>query len=187
MHYFSIFALVPLYVSIVHAGITAFSGSSCDGNVGNNVPCDGSCHAFDDRHSFRVDSGTGTHCVTMFAAAGCPSGQQTFTFTGQNGQCTNVNTGTNVRSFLCAPNNNCLRPAVASDSLLSAGTTTTMYYVLWLFLRVAGQSVYNEAIQMLLNYDADLILFGAGAVSPRQTLSEPTDKRDRRPHYKLQA
>lgn len=44
-------ALAP---QVAQAGITAFSGSSCDGNAGLNVPCDGSCHKFDDRHSFRV-------------------------------------------------------------------------------------------------------------------------------------
>lgn len=38
----------------VQANIRAFSGSSCNGAAGNSVPCDGSCHAFDDRHSFRV-------------------------------------------------------------------------------------------------------------------------------------
>ncbi|KAI0762439.1 hypothetical protein C8Q74DRAFT_151987 [Fomes fomentarius] len=100
-----------LYVAIVHAGITGFSGNTCDGAVGLNVPCDGSCHSFDTRHSFRVDGGSGDHCVTMFEGAGCPNdhGGTAFmhTFVNQNGQCTNVNTGTPILSFLCSPNNIC--------------------------------------------------------------------------------
>ncbi|EIW52688.1 uncharacterized protein TRAVEDRAFT_75025 [Trametes versicolor FP-101664 SS1] len=93
------------------AGVTAFSGGSCDGDAGLDVPCDGSCHQFDERHSFRVDGGTGTHCVTVFVDPGCPRDamgfEQSF-FKSQTGQCTNVNTGTNARSFLCAPDSTCL-------------------------------------------------------------------------------
>ncbi len=48
-----LFTLAP---QVAQAGITAFSGSQCDGNAELNVPCDGSCHKFDDRHSFRVRS-----------------------------------------------------------------------------------------------------------------------------------
>ncbi|OJT11894.1 hypothetical protein TRAPUB_11540 [Trametes pubescens] len=101
-------ALAP---QMAQAGITAFSGSSCDGDVGLDVPCDGSCHQFDERHSFRVDSGTGTHCVTVFEDPDCPRDGMGFHqafFEGQTGQCTNVNIGTNVRSFLCAPDDTCL-------------------------------------------------------------------------------
>lgn len=36
--------------------ITAFTGQACDGDVGGNVTCDGSCHTFGARHSFRVRS-----------------------------------------------------------------------------------------------------------------------------------
>lgn len=36
------------------ATIVAFSGSVCDGSVGNTVQCDGSCHQFSGRHSLRV-------------------------------------------------------------------------------------------------------------------------------------
>ncbi|KAI0820079.1 hypothetical protein BC628DRAFT_1331343 [Trametes gibbosa] len=97
-------ALAP---QVAHAGVTAFSGSNCDGNVGLNVPCDGSCHKFDDRHSFRVDSGTGDHCVTVFVDEGCPSDGQGFPLPHQEGQCQNVNTGTNIRSFLCSKDTFC--------------------------------------------------------------------------------
>ncbi|TFK92497.1 hypothetical protein K466DRAFT_222808 [Polyporus arcularius HHB13444] len=113
------------------AGITAYSGSSCDGDVGLNVPCDGSCHKFDDRHSFRVrpfllpagrafldddfidgdhvqvDSGTGDHCVTVFEDPGCPADGIGHPLPHQTGQCQNVNTGTNVRSFLCSKDTFC--------------------------------------------------------------------------------
>lgn len=116
---------------VAQAGITAFSGSSCDGNVGLNVPCDGSCHKFDDRHSFRVrvlplptgmaflegdaadddhlqvDSGTGDHCVTVFPDPGCPGDGIGFPLPHQTGQCQNVNTGTNVRSFSCSKDTFC--------------------------------------------------------------------------------
>lgn len=124
--------LSALGPQVAQAGITAFSGSSCDGNAGLNVPCDGSCHQFDNRHSFRVrifplntsrdflegsfangdhvqvDSGTGDHCVTVFEDEGCPVDGQGAFLAHQTGQCQNVNTGTNVRSFVCAKDSTCL-------------------------------------------------------------------------------
>ncbi|KAL1943641.1 hypothetical protein VTO73DRAFT_4086 [Trametes versicolor] len=95
---------------VAHAGITAFSGNTCDGAAGLNVPCDGSCHQFNGRHSFRVDGGSGGHCVTMFEDPNCPAGAEgrMFTFTNENGGCQNVNTGTGIQSFLCSSNNICL-------------------------------------------------------------------------------
>ena len=53
MRYFA-FVLAALYAANVQAGITAFSGVACDGSAGLNVPCDGSCHSFEGRHSFQV-------------------------------------------------------------------------------------------------------------------------------------
>ncbi|KAI0748357.1 hypothetical protein C8Q80DRAFT_1171452 [Daedaleopsis nitida] len=102
-----VLALLP---QAAHAGITAFSGSNCDVAAGLNVPCDGSCHQFSDRHSFRVDGGSGDHCVSTFEDAGCPAGAEgrMFAFTNENGGCQNVNTGTNIQSFLCSPNNICV-------------------------------------------------------------------------------
>ncbi|EIW55363.1 uncharacterized protein TRAVEDRAFT_51486 [Trametes versicolor FP-101664 SS1] len=102
--------VLALFPQAANAGITAFSGSTCNGAAGLNVPCDGSCHQFDDRHSFRVDGGSGNHCVTAFQDANCPAGARgrQFSFTNQNGGCQNVNTGTNIRSFICSPNNICL-------------------------------------------------------------------------------
>lgn len=47
--------------------------------------------------------------MTMFEDPGCPAGAEgrMFTFTNQNGGCQGVNTGTNIVSFLCSPNNLC--------------------------------------------------------------------------------
>ncbi|KZV83905.1 hypothetical protein EXIGLDRAFT_842590 [Exidia glandulosa HHB12029] len=90
---------VPAY------GFQAFSGSACDGAAGANVACDGSCHAFDNRHSFRADTSGNAHCVAFFVNGGC--GGQRFNFTGQAAQCTNVNTGTNIRSFRCFSGGGC--------------------------------------------------------------------------------
>ncbi|KAI0743010.1 hypothetical protein C8Q80DRAFT_1192048 [Daedaleopsis nitida] len=101
--------LSTLAPQAAQAGITAYSGSQCDGDAGLNVPCDGSCHKFDERHSFRVDSGTGDHCVTVFEGPGCPVGGRSAFLAHQTGQCQNVNTGTNVRSFICAKDAACLR------------------------------------------------------------------------------
>ena len=56
MHFYiaglaTIFAVVSMGPRPVNA-ITAYSGIACDGSAGLNVPCDGSCHSFDGRHSF---------------------------------------------------------------------------------------------------------------------------------------
>lgn len=37
-----------------NADIIAFDGSTCNGAAGDNVPCDGSCHQFTGRESFKV-------------------------------------------------------------------------------------------------------------------------------------
>ncbi|KAI0788031.1 hypothetical protein C8Q74DRAFT_1166719, partial [Fomes fomentarius] len=98
----------------VQAGLTAFSGNACDGSVGNNVPCDGSCHSFDGRHSLVIDGDSSTHCVTMWEVAGCPSAPtgsdplRIHTFEIPSTQCTNINTGTPIESFNCSPNPNCI-------------------------------------------------------------------------------
>ncbi|EIW63970.1 uncharacterized protein TRAVEDRAFT_41393 [Trametes versicolor FP-101664 SS1] len=101
--------MLALAPQAAQAGVTAFSTGTCGGDVGLDVPCDGSCHAFDNRHSFRVDGGSGNHCVTMFEDPGCPAGAEgrMFTFTNQDGGCQGVNTGTNIVSFLCSPSNIC--------------------------------------------------------------------------------
>lgn len=91
-------------IAVTKADIVAFSGSTCDGDEGDNVPCDGSCHDFSNRHSLLLLTG-GTHCVTYFLDSGCEElvGDAELT----EDECTNVNTGTNVVSFICGPNDVC--------------------------------------------------------------------------------
>lgn len=45
----------------------------------------------------------------MFVDAGCPAGAEgrMYSYTGENGQCQNVNTGTNIQSFLCSDSTIC--------------------------------------------------------------------------------
>ncbi|EIW52706.1 uncharacterized protein TRAVEDRAFT_53146 [Trametes versicolor FP-101664 SS1] len=105
------YALVALTLApyTIQTGfITAFTGAACDGDAGGNVTCDGSCHTFGARHSFRVDPGSGPHCMTLYIDAGCLAHSEGFTLTGQEGGCQNVNTGTDIQSFICAPSNICL-------------------------------------------------------------------------------
>jgi hypothetical protein len=49
----SLFSL-SFYAMVVLADISAFSGTACDGDVGADVACDGSCHSFSGRHSFKA-------------------------------------------------------------------------------------------------------------------------------------
>lgn len=107
-------AILALYVCLapvaVNAGITAFSGNNCDGAVGVDVACDGSCIPFSGRHSFRVDAGSGGHCVTFYADSSCPSGGGNGFFPNQDGQCTQVTLGTaSANAFRCVPDENCAR------------------------------------------------------------------------------
>lgn len=123
--------LISLFTRIVLADISAFSGTACDGDVGADVACDGSCHSFSGRHSFEASFGgtsiellnfgqplTDTvnflkvtpsilHCVTTFQNAGCDTLVGVFQSQG-NGECVHVNTGTSVQSFRCAPDNICV-------------------------------------------------------------------------------
>lgn len=87
--------------------MTLFTGQSCTGTATADFACDGTCQRFDGKQSFRVDQGTGQHCITAYVQGGCVTGSEMFTITGQNGQCANVITGTNVFSIRCAPNNLC--------------------------------------------------------------------------------
>lgn len=101
---------ICLQPTFVNAGITAFSGNNCDGGVGADVPCDGRCIAFSGRHSFRVDAGSGGHCVTFYADSSCPSGGGNGFFPNQNGQCTQVTLGTGTANAMrCVQDENCAR------------------------------------------------------------------------------
>lgn len=60
-----------------------------------------------DHYNSGRPGGTGQHCITAYVQGGCVTGSEMFTITGENGQCANVITGTNVFSIRCAPNNLC--------------------------------------------------------------------------------
>ncbi|KAF9477197.1 hypothetical protein BDN70DRAFT_767270, partial [Pholiota conissans] len=97
-----------VFVAFATADIIAFSGNLCDGDAGSDVACDGSCHSFSNRHSFQVSQlATGAHCVTAFENANCDTLVGVFQGQG-NSSCANVNTGTNVQSFICATDDVCV-------------------------------------------------------------------------------
>ncbi|KAJ7246132.1 hypothetical protein B0H12DRAFT_1126913 [Mycena haematopus] len=50
----SIIAAVLIAAMAVKGDIIAWSGDSCNGDEGGNEACDGTCIAFDGRHSFEV-------------------------------------------------------------------------------------------------------------------------------------
>ncbi|KAJ6470953.1 hypothetical protein C8R45DRAFT_1014967 [Mycena sanguinolenta] len=118
MHSFtaSLIAAVLFAATVVKGDFVAFSGETCDGDEGNNVPCDGSCHSFDGRHSFEVVA-DGTHCVAMFEDDGCVG--QIFEFGVEpEGECINVNTGTPIGSFTCSASSTCV--LAEADSITNA-------------------------------------------------------------------
>ncbi|KAJ7829824.1 hypothetical protein B0H13DRAFT_1655465 [Mycena leptocephala] len=84
----SVLVAVLLAAAKVNAqDFAAFTGTACDGNVGLDVACDGTCFDFTGRHSFE-------------ASAGCTS--QDFPFGREvHGACIDVQTGTPVKSFRC--------------------------------------------------------------------------------------
>lgn len=49
--------------------IVAFSGSTCDGDAGDTVQCDGSCHLFGGRHSLLVSLKKTAHTKSRFDKA----------------------------------------------------------------------------------------------------------------------
>ncbi|KAF7293355.1 hypothetical protein MKEN_00837400 [Mycena kentingensis (nom. inval.)] len=81
-----------------NADLRAASGNSCDGDQGEDVPCNGGCFGFSGRHSFVITSGT--HNVVLFSGDGCTGEQFNFGSESQ-GNCINVNTGTSVLSGRC--------------------------------------------------------------------------------------
>ncbi|KAF9564512.1 hypothetical protein CPC08DRAFT_248293 [Agrocybe pediades] len=83
--------------------VVANSGKECDGNEGNTIQCDGSCHSFANRLSLFL-SGSNAHCITYFENNDCT--QLSGLSRVEANTCSNVNTGTQVNSFQCSPNNN---------------------------------------------------------------------------------
>ncbi|KJA16939.1 hypothetical protein HYPSUDRAFT_90981 [Hypholoma sublateritium FD-334 SS-4] len=102
---FTVVSMVAYMAAPGAADIIAFSGTECSGNAGDNVACDGSCHQFTGRESFKVTA-SGQHCVTFFEDTGCNSLIATFPNEG-NSLCSDVNTGTAVGSFRCSANDSC--------------------------------------------------------------------------------
>ncbi|EJD44465.1 hypothetical protein AURDEDRAFT_166556 [Auricularia subglabra TFB-10046 SS5] len=94
----SLVSVATLVAAVPAYAVIAWSGDNCNGAQGADVPCDGSCHDFSGRHSFRAGLGGGA-CVTMWTSGNCQG--QRFNFSNQGNQCTNVNTGTDIRSFYC--------------------------------------------------------------------------------------
>ncbi|KAJ7576644.1 hypothetical protein C8J56DRAFT_799850, partial [Mycena floridula] len=88
----------------------AWSGSSCNGAEGGDVPCGRQCVNFQDRHSFSVSRTNvpagGSHCLSVFFNADCTDEVGLYLNNG-GGNCIGVNTGTNVQSFKCFPGNAC--------------------------------------------------------------------------------
>ncbi|KZV87443.1 hypothetical protein EXIGLDRAFT_773651 [Exidia glandulosa HHB12029] len=117
-HSIALSVLVAI-LAIPACGFQAFSGIACDGDAGLDVPCDGSCHSFESRHSFRADLSGDSHSVAMFINAGCAG--QFFNFFTQATECTNVNTGTHIASFQCFSSS---ADSVSSNSPTSAAAPT---------------------------------------------------------------
>ncbi|KAH9474767.1 hypothetical protein JR316_0013232 [Psilocybe cubensis] len=102
---FSALAVALLFsVSAQAATIVAYSGNTCNGNVGNTVPCDGSCRSFSGRHSLKISGGGPGNCVTVYNKAGCQHERfdQWTSFRLDSGVCRNINTGYGVESFRCS-------------------------------------------------------------------------------------
>ncbi|KAJ7511166.1 hypothetical protein B0H11DRAFT_1845022 [Mycena galericulata] len=94
----SLLVAVLLTIQVNAQNFIAWSGSVCDGDEGLEVPCTGGCGNFQNRHSFEVLNAEGS--VLLFEGTGC-SGEE-FNFGAETpGECINVNTGTNIQSFIC--------------------------------------------------------------------------------------
>ncbi|KAJ7757395.1 hypothetical protein DFH07DRAFT_919668 [Mycena maculata] len=99
MHFtLSLLAAVILAIQVNAQDFIAWSGNDCDGSEGLEVACDGTCFDFSNRHSFEVLNAEGF--VTLFEGADCTG--ESFDFGAETpGECINVNTGTNIQSFIC--------------------------------------------------------------------------------------
>ncbi|KAF8209960.1 hypothetical protein K438DRAFT_1571709 [Mycena galopus ATCC 62051] len=89
---------VLLAIQVNAQTLIAWSGSSCNGAEGLEVPCDGTCFDFTGRHSYEVLGSSAI--VDLFVGSNC--GGQQFTFgPDPPGECINVNTGTSISTFRC--------------------------------------------------------------------------------------
>ncbi|KAJ7912462.1 hypothetical protein B0H13DRAFT_1613566 [Mycena leptocephala] len=94
----SLFTVVVLAIQANAQQIIAFSGDTCNGGQGGEVPCDGTCFDFTGRHSYEIFSSTAT--VSLFSGSDC-TGQEFPFGPDPAGQCINVNTGTAISTFSC--------------------------------------------------------------------------------------
>ncbi|KAF9073075.1 hypothetical protein BDP27DRAFT_1417534 [Rhodocollybia butyracea] len=93
-------AVLHMITSSAAQGFMAWSGDACDGDAGDAVDCINDCGSFSGRHSFKVTDPLGRNiCTTFFVDAGCTGA--TFDFSDPPGLCVNVNTGTDIESFIC--------------------------------------------------------------------------------------
>ncbi|KAJ7926124.1 hypothetical protein B0H13DRAFT_1500537, partial [Mycena leptocephala] len=77
----SLLAVIVLAIQTNAQQIIAFSGDSCNGGQGGEVPCDGTCFDFTGRHSYEVNGAdifSSTATVSLFSGGNC-TGQE-FTF-----------------------------------------------------------------------------------------------------------
>ncbi|KAJ7705278.1 hypothetical protein B0H17DRAFT_920093 [Mycena rosella] len=97
---------ITLYMRAVpsKADVIAWSGDSCNGAEGGDVPCDGTCFDFTNRHSLEV--ARGGHCLRVFEDTSCTEKVAEYGNQG-GGECVNINTGTPVRSFRCNIGSSC--------------------------------------------------------------------------------
>ncbi|KAJ7328909.1 hypothetical protein DFH08DRAFT_317683 [Mycena albidolilacea] len=94
----SVLAAVFLAIQVNAAQLVAFSGSKCTGAKGSSASCNGGCHSFSGRHSFKLSGSSAK--VQLFTGSGCTG--QKFTFgPDPAGECINVNTGTAISTFRC--------------------------------------------------------------------------------------
>ncbi|KAJ7926109.1 hypothetical protein B0H13DRAFT_1862618 [Mycena leptocephala] len=69
----SLLAAVVLAIQANAQQIIAFSGDTCNGGQGGEVPCDGTCFDFTGRHSYEIFSSTAS--VSLFSGSDC-TGQE---------------------------------------------------------------------------------------------------------------
>ncbi|KAF9062569.1 hypothetical protein BDP27DRAFT_1271547 [Rhodocollybia butyracea] len=79
---------------------TSWDGNACDGDQMPTLPCNGGCNSFSGEHSYEI-SLPGQACITFFEEANCLGESFLFSDTAVNG-CINVNTGTDVESYICS-------------------------------------------------------------------------------------
>ncbi|KAJ6613040.1 hypothetical protein B0H10DRAFT_1781437 [Mycena sp. CBHHK59/15] len=90
----SLLTSVILALQVTAQSFLTFNDNDCDGTQGLVVACDGTCFDFTGEHSFEVGD------ITFFKGANCT--RESFNFSAEAaGECINVNTGTNIQSFIC--------------------------------------------------------------------------------------